>query len=62
MWVSDAYALAALFGYMAAFGLAMIMVFIFPPGTIVVFWLALFALPFVVVVGKLLTVLAARVR
>jgi len=55
--INRAYPIMVLGLYIAAFILAASMMFIFPPGTLLLFWLGLVGLVFVVLLAKLLGLL-----
>lgn len=53
-WIAREYPIAVFWMYVAAFGLAFSMIFVFPPATIVLLWLGLTGLVFVVLIAKVL--------
>jgi hypothetical protein len=55
--VSAGYPIAVLWCYVAAFVLAMALMFVFPPGTIVLLWVGLMSLAAVVIVHHLLALM-----
>jgi hypothetical protein len=59
--ISQSFSLAVLWAYIGAFLLAMALMFVFPPATILLLWLGLMGLGAVVIVGKLLDVVVRSV-